>query len=157
MLMRTFITSCMCVLLAACSGGFSPPAVPERQQSRADAQEAQPTSGFDVQTIRAALNAGVQLLYVSGVATGSSKGSVDVYLANFMGRYPRVGRITGIDNPFELAIDRAGMLYVAQNDPGAPILVFPFASPHPSLMLDTNGADVTSVAPLPNATWRPRA
>jgi hypothetical protein len=92
------------------------------------------------------------LLYVSAIAP-SGAGSVNVYPGwVHTARPPLIGKISGLDSPSSLAVDRFGTLYVCQTDVNAPVLVFPFLSREPARKLKTEGTLPVSVAVAPNGT-----
>jgi hypothetical protein len=92
------------------------------------------------------------LLYVSAIAP-SGTGSVDIYPGwVHSSRPPLIGKISGLDSPSSLAVDRFGTLYVCQTDVNAPVLVFPFLSREPARKLETEGTLPVSVAVAPSGT-----
>ena len=110
---------------------------------------------------RAALAAGAEttalcrlgrayLLYVSAIDPDGA-GHVDVFLGSAK-QHPLLGRITGLDDPSNLAVDAGGRLYVVQTDVDAPVLVFPFGAKKPSLALRTLGNVAVAVAVGPSGT-----
>ena len=97
-------------------------------------------------------SAAAYLLYVSAISP-SGAGSVNVYPGSVHGSHPPlIGKISGLDSPSSLAIDRFGALYVCQTDVNAPVLVFSFLSRKPDRELKTDGALPVAVTVAPSGT-----
>lgn len=90
------------------------------------------------------------LLYVSDIPDPSilgEPGNVNVYSAGVPSQpLHLVGKITGLDSPTRVAVDREQRVYVVQTDFGAPVLVFDRGSTHPFRTLATEGELPTSIA-----------
>lgn len=92
------------------------------------------------------------VLYVSTIAPDGA-GSVNVFPGWIHGSHPpAIEKITGLDTPSALAVDRYGTLYICQTDVGAPVLVFPFLERKPALKLETEGTLPVSVTVAPDGT-----
>ena len=97
-------------------------------------------------------NSDAFLLYVSTI-TPAGVGSVNIYPGWIHGSHPPlIGKISGLDTPSSLAVDRFGTLYICQTDVNAPVLVFPFGARQPSRKLNTEGTLPASVTVAPDGT-----
>ncbi len=97
-------------------------------------------------------NSDAYLLYVSTV-TPEGAGSVNIYPGwVHSSNPPLVGKISGLDTPSSLAIDRFGTLYICQTDVNAPVLVFPFGAREPARKLETEGTLPVAVTVAPDGT-----
>ncbi len=99
---RALFATCVIAILAGCSGGLTPP------------QAAGSSVGFDAGLGPSWMDPSAvhrRLLYVSGSATGSSKGAA-VYVFGYDNPTKVVGKLTGFSEPAGECTDKAGDVFI---------------------------------------------